>query len=303
MGQHIMTSIVLLDGSVGQELVRRVEDRPTPLWSTQVMIDHPKLVGEVHLDYFVAGATIATTNTYAIRRDRLARAGLEDRFEALTESAILSARRARAAHGAGRVAGAIGPIGASYRPDLAPPAEEAARLYAESVALMKGRVDLLLIETVSSLRQAEGALMACAAQGLPVWLALCVDETDGTRLRSGEALADIAPLVARYQPDALLINCAPPEVVGTGLEVLARFGRPFGAYANGFTRISEGFLQDAPTADTLEARHDLGPQAYAHHAMAWIDQGATIIGGCCEIGPPHIAELATQIREAGHAIV
>lgn len=298
-----MTSIALLDGSVGQELVRRAGERATPLWSTQVMIDHPKLVGEVHLHYFAAGATIATTNTYAVRRDRLARAGLEDRFAALTEAAILSARRARAAHGAGRVAGSIGPIGASYRPDLAPPPKEAAQNYAESVALMRDSVDLLLIETVSSLQQAEGALMACAGQGLPVWLALCVDEADGTRLRSGEALGDIAPLVARYEPEALCINCAPPEVTGAGLDVLARFGRPFGAYANGFTRISEGFLQDAPTVDVLNARHDLGPEAYARHAMGWIDQGATILGGCCEIGPAHIAELATQIREAGHEIV
>lgn len=298
-----MTSITLLDGSIGQELVKRAGDRPTPLWSTQIMIDHPKLVGEVHLDYFHAGATVATTNTYAVLRDRLARAGIEDRFEALTEAAILSARRARAAHGTGRVAGSIGPIGASYRPDLAPPAAEAARIYAETVDLMKGQVDLLLIETVSSVQQATGALLACCGQGIPVWLALCVDEADGTRLRSGEALAGIAPLVERFQPDALCINCAPPEVIAAALDVLKPLGKPFGAYANGFTSISEGFLQDAPTVDALDARRDLGPEAYAGFAMGWIAQGATIVGGCCEIGPAHITELARKISEAGHEIV
>ena len=298
-----MTSITLLDGSIGQELVKRAGDRPTPLWSTQIMIDHPKLVGEVHLDYFKSGATVATTNTYAVLRDRLLRAGLEERFEALTEAALLSARRARAAHGGGRVAGAIGPIGASYRPDLAPPPEEAARIYAEAVALMKGQVDLLLIETVSSLRQAEGALLACSGHGLPVWLALCVDETDGTKLRSGEPLSDIAPLVDRFAPDALCVNCSPPEVVGAGLDVLARMGKPFGAYANGFRTISEGFLQDAPTVAALDARRDLGPEAYARFVMGWIAQGATIVGGCCEIGPAHIEELSRQITEAGHEII
>ena len=148
-----MTEITLLDGSIGQELVKKAGDQPTPLWSTQVMIDHPKLVGEVHLDYFQAGASIATTNTYAVLRDRLALAGLEDQFEALTDAAVLSARRARAAYGSGRIAGSLGPLIASYRPDICPPAEEAAQSYAETVRLLKDHVDLFLIETVSSVQQ------------------------------------------------------------------------------------------------------------------------------------------------------
>jgi len=298
-----VTDITLLDGSIGQELVKRAGDQPTALWSTQVMIKHPKLVGEVHLDYFGAGASVATTNTYAVLRDRLKREGLNDQFEALTEAAVLSARRARAAHGSGRIAGALGPIGASYRADVAPPAEEAAKIYGETVALLKDHVDLLLIETVSSLQQAEGALLACMGQGLPVWLALSVDDEDGTKLRSGEAVADIAPLIDNHQPDAICINCSRPEAIRPALEIIKSFGKPFGAYANGFTRISDGFLKDAPTVDALEQRHDLGPEAYAAFAMTWIAQGATIVGGCCEVGPEHIKELARQITEAGHEIV
>ena len=61
-----MTEIILLDGSIGQELVRRSADRATPLWSTQVMLDHPEMVGEVHRDYFDVGATIATANTLSL---------------------------------------------------------------------------------------------------------------------------------------------------------------------------------------------------------------------------------------------
>ncbi|MDG2340771.1 MAG: homocysteine S-methyltransferase family protein, partial [Paracoccaceae bacterium] len=64
-----------------------------------------------------------------------------------------------------------------------------------------------------------------------------------------------------------------------------------------------GFLVDAPTVDALEQRKDLGPAEYVEFAMAWIDQGATIIGGCCEVGPAHIIELANCIRAAGHEIV
>lgn len=298
-----MTAITLLDGSIGQELVKRSGDRATPLWSTQVMIDHPDLVRAVHDDYFAAGATVATTNTYAVLRDRLARVGLSDEVARLTATAVQATRAARDAHGAGRVAGSIGPLIASYRPDLCPPAVEAAERYAETVAALAPHVDLLLIETMSSVDQARGALMATRGADLPVWLGVTVMDEDGTRLRSGEPLGYLAPLVAEFAPDAVLINCARPEAVAVGLEIVKTFGRPFGAYANGFTHISEAFLTDAPTVDALEQRSDLSPAAYADFAMGWVDQGATIVGGCCEVGPAHIAELARRIREAGHEIV
>lgn len=297
-----MTSVTLLDGSIGQELVRRSGDRPTALWSTRVMIDRPGLVQQVHADYFAAGATIATTNTYAVLRDRLAAHGLEDRIEALTDAALEAARAARDAQGSGRLAGALGPLMASYRPDICPPAADAARAYAEPVAMLKDRVDLLLIETMSSLDQAEGALRAATGQGLPVWLSMTVRDDDGTRLRSDEPLAGLAALVERHRPDALLINCTRPEAVAAALDILRGMGRPFGAYANGFTHIAEGFLTVNPTVDALTARIDLTPPAYADFAMGWVDQGATIVGGCCEVGPAHIAELARRLTVAGHAI-
>lgn len=298
-----MTAITLLDGSIGQELVKRSGDRATPLWSTQVMMEHPELVREVHDSYFAAGASVATTNTYAVLRDRLARVDMEHRTAELSDVAVTAACAARDAHGNGRVAGALGPLIASYRPDICPPAEKAAALYAEPVRLMANRVDLLLLETMSSVDQAEGALRAAMGQGVPVWLAVTVMDGDGTRLRSGEALADLAPVVARHVPEAVLINCTRPEAVAPALDIIAAFGKPIGAYANGFTRISDGFLQDAPTVDALEQRGDMSPAAYADIAMGWLDQGATILGGCCEIGPDHIAELARRLTTAGHTIV
>ncbi|WP_170439723.1 homocysteine S-methyltransferase family protein [Ruegeria arenilitoris] len=297
-----MADITLLDGSIGQELVKRRGEQPTALWSTRVMIDEPGLVGDIHRDYFDRGATVATTNTYAVHRSRLVRAGIEDQLEQLIDAALTQAELARDGR-AGRIAGALGPLLATYRPDLNPDPDEAAQKFAELVRLMQNRVDLFLIETVSSVTEAEGALRGTEGCGKPVWLALSVMDEDGTRLRSGEPLGAIAPLVERFDPQAVLINCTRPEAVPAALEILATLQRPYGAYANGFTRISDGFLKDAPTVDALEARHDLDPSAYAAHAMSWVDQGATIIGGCCEVGPEHIEALAKALRSAGHRIV
>lgn len=298
-----MTEITLMDGSIGQELVKRHGDSSSPLWSTQVMMDKPDVLSKLHSDYFACGATIATTNTYAVHRSRLESVGLQDQVPILIDTAVAQAEQARAAYKGGRIAGVLGPLLASYRPDLNPDPSEASIKFGELVSLMKPRVDLFLIETVSSVQEADGALRGTDNCGKPVWLALSVRDDDGTKLRSGEDLSAIRPLVEKYAPDAVLINCTRPESVPVALDILKPFCPKIGAYANGFTKIDDGFLKDRPSVDALSARVDLGPEDYADHAMAWVEQGATIIGGCCEVGPDHIAELASRLRAAGHDIV
>ena len=290
-----MTDIILLSGGMGQELIHRAGDRPTPLWSTQVMIDHPGLVAKVHADYAAAGAKVFTTNTYAILHDRLEGTGMEDQFENLYAAAL------KEVEGKGFIAGSIGPLGASYRPDLFPEHSIAVATYTEVANLLAPKVDLIICETVASIAHARAGLEAAASTGKPVWLAMTVDDTDGTKLRSGEPLADVFGVADGAS--AILANCSSPEAISAAIGVLATADKPFGGYANGFTKISEGFLGDKPTVDALTARHDLGPEEYARFAMKWIAEGATIVGGCCEVGPAHIAKLADEIKAAGHNIV
>jgi homocysteine S-methyltransferase len=294
-----MTTITLLDGGMGQELVHRADGNPTPLWSTQIMMDAPGLVAQVHNDYFDAGATIATANSYAIHRDRLRVAGIEDRFEMLLAAAMQEANDARRPNT--RVAGAIGPLIASYRPDIHPAAEIAIPLYADVVAGIAPKADLLICETVVSLDHARSILTAARTSNLPVWLAVSVDDRDGTNLRSGEPLVDVLPL-AEEMADAILINCSSPEAVGAGLKTIAHTTLPFGGYANGFTMITADFLEENPTVDALTQRRDMGPEVYAGHVMSWIGLGATIVGGCCEVGPAHIKAMAEAMTAAGHEI-
>ena len=291
-----MTQITLLDGGMGQELVHRAGDNPTPLWSTQVMVDHPGLVAAVHADYRDAGATVHTTNTYAIHKDRLVDTAMEGDFARLHGLAL------KEVAGFSRVAGSIGPLAASYRPDLHPGWDVAVPLYAEVAEQLAPACDLIIGETVASLIHAETIIAGAAVAGKPIWLAMTVDDEDGTKLRSGEPLADVLHL-AETGAAAMLINCSAPEAIAPALDVLAKSSLPYGAYANGFTQITKDFLADKPTVDSLSARRDLGPEAYTDFAMGWIDQGATIVGGCCEVGPAHIAHLAAAIRAAGHDIV
>jgi S-methylmethionine-dependent homocysteine/selenocysteine methylase len=298
-----MSDIILLDGGIGQELTHRTTDAPTNLWSTQVMFDHPGMVQAVHEDYFKAGATIATTNTYCVHHDRLEGTALEGQFIKLNTAALAEAHSARRNFGAGRIAGSIGPLVASYRPDAHPPHNEAVAKYAEHATLIGPNVDFILCETVASLAHARAILQGAKAAGKPIWLSVTVDDTDGAKLRSGEATADVCAIAVACGASALLANCSAPEAMPAALDALKQAGRPFGAYANGFTQITADFLKAKPTVDSLEARRDLGPEAYAKLALNWVNQGATIVGGCCEVGPAHITELAKQLRAAGHRIV
>ena len=145
-------------------------------------------------------------------------------------------------------------------------------------------------------------VMGAGTAGKPVWLALSVNDSDGTRLRSGENLSDIAPLVAQFQPARVLLNCARPEAVSQGLPILAQLGVPFGAYANGFTQIDPRFNTIGATTDLLTTREDIGPERYADFAENWVDAGATTVGGCCEIGPEHIATLTRRLKPDAQAL-
>ncbi len=297
-----MAKITLLDGGMGQELVARSGDEPTPLWATRVMIDHPGLVQAIHDDYFAAGASVATTNTYNILHDRLEGVGLDAWFHALHLRALTEAHEARAKAGRGLIAGSMGPLGESYRPDLTPPVAVSMPQYAEKARILAPHVDVILLETMSSLGLARGALLGAQAAGRPVWLSVSVDDRDGSRLRSGEPVAGLRDLIAEAPTAAVLANCSMPEAMTAALRELATLGLPFGAYANGFSEISSLPLPDSGAAPDYTHRHDLTPEKYTAFALSWIALGATIVGGCCEVGPAHIRHLAAALSAAGHEI-
>jgi len=291
-------TITILDGGMGQELLARSAAKATGLWSAQILLDYPDLVREVHADYLDAGADVITTNSYILHRDRLAPFGVEDRFEQLHSLACRLAVEARDVHGAGLVAGSLGPNARSYRPDLALPEDRAVEAFAEIARLQAPYVDLLLCETMSSIEQARGAVLGALTVGLPVWPSVTVDDYDGTRLRSGQEISLVVELCNAMSLDTVLVNCSIPEAVNIAVGALTGCGLRVGAYANGFTHINDAFLEPGANVDVLQKRKDLDPEAYAEFAADWVTRGVGIVGGCCEVGPAHIALLAKRFKSS-----
>lgn len=289
-------ALTILDGGMGQELLRRSGATPTSLWSAAVMQDAPDLVSQVHCDFIAAGADVITLNSYSATPTRLADENCEDMFQPLQMAAIDAAHKARdRSPGNARIAGCLPPLPGSYQPGQRLSAHAAQDEYRRIVNAQAAHVDLFICETIPSVEEARIATRAAAESGLETWTALTLDETDGRCLRSGEPVETAAMAAIEEGAGAVLVNCSPPETIDAALDRMADLSVPIGAYANGFKSITP--IVETGTVNEAERRANLDPRAYCEFAQGWAAIGAQIIGGCCEIGPAHIEELARHFAD------
>jgi len=294
-----MNVITLLDGGMGQELLRRSSRAITPLWSADIMLNEPALVRDLHRDFIQSGARVITLNTYTATPQRLARENELVHLQALHQSAMSAAIDAidLAQCNDVVIAGCLPPLVASYRPEVSLSFKESLASYRRLVELQSPASDVFLCETMASISEATAACTAGLESGKPVWVALTVSDTDPGQLRSGESLSDALKALESLGAQATLLNCSQPEAISASWPHLSHAKMKVGAYANGFISVTS--LHPGGTVEQLESRQDLDPQQYAEHAMGWARNGASIIGGCCEIGPAHIKALHERLCKEG----
>lgn len=298
-----MKKIVLMDGGLGQEIYHRAHQPAHPLWSAKVMMDRPEIVKEVHEDFIKAGAKIITVNSYTATPSRLQRDGQIAWFETLQKQALKLAHEARKASGQQaddvQIAGCLPPLVGSYTNEERS-FSELQQEYRRIVAIQAPEVDLFLIETISNIREAKAATEVALETTLPVVLSFTLSDSQPHKLRSGESLGAALAAVSAYPLRALLFNFSFPETISMGLEKLKDMDIPYGGYANGFTSVDA--LKPGGTVEALSAREDLDEQAYTQHALDWIAKGATIVGGCCEVGPSYIDHLHRELRQQSYEV-
>ena len=295
--------LTILDGGMGGEIQQRLAGAGHGLWSAKALMEQPALVTTLHREFIDAGAQIVTTNTYATVPSYLGKAALAHRYAELTGLAASLARQAAdsasASNGSGRrvrVAGALPPLDESYRADLIPSAAEAKPVYETMVRAMVDDVDLLLCETMASAQEAHNAASAAAScgKGKPIFVSWTLDERPGRGLRSGETVAAAFAKLEGLEIDGYLFNCTHPEAMEVALaELSALTDKPLGCYPNRLNRVPQGWTLDNEISTGL--REDLSEDAYVESIQRCIARGATIVGGCCGIGPRYIKALATRL--------
>jgi S-methylmethionine-dependent homocysteine/selenocysteine methylase len=294
-------SLVILDGGTGRELARRGAPFRQPEWSALALIEGPLFVSAVHRAYVEAGADVITTNTYALVPFHIG----AERFAA--EGASLAARAGRLARDVAdassqtvRVAGSLPPVCGSYRPDLVD-LDRARPILEVLIGALAPNIDHWLAETLSSLAEARLCATLTAPTAKPLWLSFTLEDEAATAapvLRSGENVRDAARLAQEVGAPALLFNCSQPEVMESAVRAArAQLGADsmirIGVYANAFPPMAA----DAEANSGLSPiRADLTPEGYGRFAAAWHAAGASILGGCCGIGPEHIANLRESAR-------
>jgi S-methylmethionine-dependent homocysteine/selenocysteine methylase len=291
-------TITILDGGISRELQRLGAPFRQPEWSALALIETPDLVGAAHDLFAVAGAEVITTNSYAVVPFHIGDARFAADGARLAALAGQQAKDVADRRGI-RVAASLPPVLGSYRPDLFD-ADQARSILEVLIAGLSPYADIWLAETLSTLAEARLISEMLRDDGRPLWLSFTLNDSEietEVTLRSGESVRAAADLAKLVGAQALLFNCSCPEVMAAAVReasaALAGSDIAIGVYANGFGAEDDGVAAN----EVIRAiRADLDPPRYLAWVQQWVAAGATIVGGCCGIGPSHIAALAKGLR-------
>lgn len=284
--------VLIADGGLATELEARGHDLSDHLWSARLLADAPDDIRAAHLAFYRAGAVIATTASYQASFDGFQAHGIgPDEAARLMRRSVELARAARdelSDDGRDRwVAASVGPYGATladgseYRGRYGLTVAELAEWHRPRLDVLAGaEPDVLALETIPDIDEAEALMTAISGIGIPAWLTYTID---GDRTAAGQPLTD-AFAVACDVPEvvAVGVNCCTPSDVSAAIAIAREATeKPVIVYPN--------------SGENWDARRRtwLGSSAHsARQTQQWIADGARIVGGCCRVRPADIADVA-----------
>jgi 5-methyltetrahydrofolate--homocysteine methyltransferase len=295
---------VIFDGATGTNLQRRnltADDFGGPEFEgcTDILsVTRPDVIAELHSSFLDVGVDVVETNSFGAFAVPLGEYGIADRAYEISAAAASIAREVvdRYVREDGRprfVAGSMGPgtkmitLGQIGFSDL----EEAYR--AQTLGLVDGGADLLIIETQFDLLGAKAAIIgarrAMAERGvdLPVQVQVTIEQTG--RMLPGTEIGAALTSLAALRPDVIGLNCATgPMEMWEPLRHLSRHAEvPISAIPNaGLPKVIDG-----------EMAYDLGAEELADRLAEFVtDLGVGVIGGCCGTTPEHLAAVVERVR-------
>ncbi|MEP6563260.1 MAG: homocysteine S-methyltransferase, partial [Nakamurella sp.] len=247
-------------------------------------------------EYFEAGARVAITSSYQASFQGFERLGFDRaKSEDLLRRSVTLAREAAdsAAHAPGHapdqrwVAASIGPYGAAladgseYRGDYGLTVAELREWHRPRLEILADAgADVLALETIPCLAEAEALLTEVSALGMPAWLSMTCAHG---RTRAGEPAHDAFGMaVGVNSVIAVGVNCVDSVEAADLVEIAVESSeKPVVVYPN------SGESWDA-VARSWAGTSAFGPE----HAAVWVAEGARLVGGCCRVGPSAIRALA-----------
>jgi S-methylmethionine-dependent homocysteine/selenocysteine methylase len=309
-----MGNVTVLDGGMGRELKRIGAPFGQPEWSALALIESPEHVRRAHAGFAEAGAELITTNAYAVVPFHIGDELFASDGSRLAALAGSLARSVADEFGT-RVAGSLPPVLGSYMPDRFV-ADLALPILQVLVEAQLPYVDVWIAETVSSIAEVSSvrSVLDSFDDDHPLWVSFTLeDETfhatpqDGRAghtihssegiaaapcLRSGELVSDAVVAAVEMGAELVAFNCSQPEVMEAAIRVAVSVadGLPIGVYANVF-EVEE---HESANETINDLRVDVTPDVYLEFAERWVAAGATMVGGCCGVGPAHVSALSAR---------
>jgi len=288
----------VLDGGMGQELLARGMKTKGTLWSANAILDenYHQLLRDTHRDFIKAGAEVIVTTTFTTRRKRLKENNIEDKFEYLNKKAGEIAQEVKKEFPNILVAGGLPPQELTYEADERNE-EEIIKTFNEQAKLLDPYVDFFYFDVWSSIKEFKCGIKAIKEFKKPYLIGIHISE--GTSLPSGEKISDIKNIIDD-QLLGVMLSCVSPENFEINLEEIKNLNIPFGFKLNGFmtTKPKNGYTSSFLKSSGgnpnkfLGQRLDLTPELIGKIAKKFKENGATILGGCCETRPSHIKAIA-----------
>ena len=288
----------ILDGGMGQELLARGMKPKGTLWSASALLDenYHQLLQDTHRDFVKAGAEIIVTATFTTRRKRLKDNNVEDKFEYLNKKAGEIALSVKKEYPNILVAGGLPPQNLTYEADNRSESHIIKDLN-EQARLLNPYIDFFYFDVWSSIKEFKCGIEAIKEFKKPYLIGIHISE--GTNLPSGEKISDIKTII----DDKLLgvmLSCVSPENYEKNMKEIKDLNVPFGFKLNGFmtTKPKNGYTSSffknsgGNPNEFLGHRHDLTPKKIGEIVKKFKENGATILGGCCETRPSHIKAMA-----------
>lgn len=287
---RIAERTLLLDGGMGTELMRH--GFPSGGCPEEWSVTHPDVVAGIHRAYFAAGADIVNTNSFGGSRLKLEAYGLAERAVELNTAAARLALDVRDREFPGRlVAGDMGPCGHLLAPmGTAAPADVAAAFLEQAQALVAAGVDLVNIETMFDLAEAQLAVEAAVsvAAGRPVLVSMAFKPAaKGFRTMMG---VDPATAVRSLRAGgATLVGCNCEITAEAMAPLVPQLAELNGGITYAQPNAGQPHLQGGVTV------YNETPEHFAAIVAGFAREGAGIVGGCCGTTPDFIAALASAL--------
>ena len=265
-----------------------------------VNLTNPALVADIHRGYIDAGSAVIETTTIGATQFKLAEHGLQQQVAEINHAAVAIARRVIA--GSFRdvlLAGSVGPLGVRLAPLGRVSVAEAQAAFREQIAALveaePAGVDLLIIETMSDIKEVEAAVKAAreVAPDRPVIAQMTFTRDDKTLL--GYPPDVLATHLAKLDVDAVGINCS-----GGPAQVL----RLIGVVRQLAPDVAVSAAPNAGWPEQMaggRVMYPATPDYFADYARAFVEAGVNLIGGCCGTTAAHVRAMRQALDTPGHS--